>query len=111
MGRSDQAVARTDSVRLKLSPDMVARLERLAEAYGMPLSTLGAFALAEWVVGKESSVRLAREAVMGIGAALGGDAQKALAEFATSPQLEAITAQASSVLAGQIGSGNGAPST
>lgn len=110
MGRSEQAVARTDSVRLKLAPDMVARLERLAEAYGMPLSTLGAFALAEWVVGKENNVRLTREAVMGVGAVIGGEAQKALAELAASPQLEQFIALAGSQVASQIGSGDASPS-
>lgn len=109
MGRSEQAVARTDSVRLKLSPDMVARLERLAEAYGMPLSTLGAFALAEWVVGKENNVRLTREAVMGVGALLGGQAQQALAEMALSPQLEQFVALAGSQLAEHIGAGDASP--
>jgi len=110
MGRSDQAVARTDSVRLKLSPDMVSRLERLAEAYGMPLSTLGAFALAEWVVGKENNVRLARDAVMGISAVIGGDAQRAIAELSASPEFDQLVAQAGSQIAGHIGAG-GLPST
>lgn len=111
MARSDQAVARTDSVRLKLSPDMVARLSRLAEAYGMPLSTLGALALGEWVVSKESNGRLARDAVMAIGAQLGGEIQRALSGFAESPEFERLANQAASSVAGHSGGSNGLPTT
>ena len=48
MGQTEQVTARTNSLRLKLSPGMTGRLERLAETYGMPVSTLGAL---QWLTG------------------------------------------------------------
>lgn len=111
MARSDQSVARTDSVRLKLSPDMVARLGRLAEAYGMPLSTLGALALGEWVVSKEANVRLAREAVLGIGAQIGGELQRVLSGFADSPEFERLSNQAASSMSVHSEGSNGVSTT
>ena len=59
-----QTVARTDSVRLKLSPDMLSRLEKYAQNYGMPLSTLGAFALAEWVNRQDQTASMVRMGVL-----------------------------------------------
>jgi len=59
-----QTVARTDSIRLKLAPDMHARLEKYAQSYGMPLSTLGAFALADWVNKQDLNASMTRMAVL-----------------------------------------------
>lgn len=64
MGRTDQTIARTDSVRIKLAPEMVERLERLASSYGMPVSTMGAFALADWINKQEQQRRLTEHAVV-----------------------------------------------
>jgi predicted transcriptional regulator len=64
MGRTDSTVARTDSVRIKLSPDMVERLEKLALAYGMPVSTMGAFAVADFINRQENNQELTQKAVM-----------------------------------------------
>ena len=51
----DESRARTDSVRIKLAPGMVERLERLSIDYGMPVSTMGAFAIAHWVNQQEQN--------------------------------------------------------
>lgn len=51
----DDTRARTDSVRIKLAPGMVERLERLSIDYGMPVSTMGAFAIAHWVNQQEQN--------------------------------------------------------
>lgn len=95
---SEQTIKRTDSIRVKLAPSMVERVERLAEAYCMPTATICAFAVAEWVAGKENNLRLARDAVMGIGAQVGGEMQKALGDFAHSPQFDQLALQASSAM-------------
>lgn len=64
MGQTEQVTARTNSLRLKLSPGMTDRLERLAETYGMPVSTLGAFAVADWVARQEMNASMTRMAVL-----------------------------------------------
>lgn len=55
---------RTDSIRVRLAPEMMERLEALAVRYGMPPSTLGAFAVAQFVQNEESKVSMARMAVL-----------------------------------------------
>lgn len=66
MGQGQPSIARTDSIRLKLSPDMVARLEKLSVAHGMPLSTVAAFGLSDWICAQERNASLARMAAMEI---------------------------------------------
>lgn len=44
---------RTGSIRVRLSPEMLDRLEALAKRYGMPVSTLAAFAIARFVQSEE----------------------------------------------------------
>lgn len=70
MGRADQAVARTDSVRIKLAPAMVERLERMALDFGMPVSTMGAFAIASWINQQEQSRANSASAIQNITAAV-----------------------------------------
>lgn len=59
-----QTVLRTDSVRVKLSPDMLKRVEQLAVDYCMPVATLCAFAVAEWVRGQDRQASLSRMAAL-----------------------------------------------
>lgn len=47
--------ARTEGLRVKLSPDMMSRLEIIADSFGMPTSTLAAYAIAEFVNRTEAS--------------------------------------------------------
>lgn len=54
---------RTDSVRVRLSDDMMARLERVSLGYGMPVSTVAAFAISDFVQQKENTLAMGREAV------------------------------------------------
>lgn len=70
MGHSQQTVVRTDSVRLKLSADMVARLDRIALAHGMPASTVAAYGLASWINQQEANAQLAHQAAMEIARSL-----------------------------------------
>lgn len=44
---------RTGSMRIRLSPEMLERFEALAKRYGMPPSTLAAFAIARFVQSEE----------------------------------------------------------
>lgn len=46
---SDSIKKRTDSIRVRLSPDMMEKFETLSVDYGMPMATLGAFAIANFV--------------------------------------------------------------
>jgi predicted transcriptional regulator len=68
-----QTVLRTDSVRVKLAPDMLERVEKLASDYGMPTATLCAFAVAEWVRTQERQHALARMAVLDASRRLGAE--------------------------------------
>jgi predicted transcriptional regulator len=45
---------RTDSIRVRLSPDMLDRFAGLAKGYGMPPATLCAFAVAQFVQAEEA---------------------------------------------------------
>ena len=60
----NEPIRRTDSVKIKLAPDMINRLESAAKAYGMPPSTLCAFAVADWLNRQEQNAKLARMGVL-----------------------------------------------
>lgn len=53
---------RTGSMRIRLSPEMLERFELLAKRYGMPPSTLAAFAIARFVQAEEMNRMLAMDA-------------------------------------------------
>ncbi len=55
---------RTDSIRVRLAPDMMERFENLASSYGMPPATLCAFAVARFVQQEETNAQLTRMAVL-----------------------------------------------
>lgn len=46
---------RTGSMRVRLSPEMLDRFEALAKRYGMPPSTLAAFAIARFVQAEDTN--------------------------------------------------------
>lgn len=54
---------RTDSVRVKLAPAMLDRVEKLAIDFGMPTATLCAFAVAQFVQTEESKRQNVQTAV------------------------------------------------
>lgn len=60
----DASKARTESMRLKLAPDMLSRLESFSADFGMPTSTLAAFAVADWVNRQEMNRRMTKLAVV-----------------------------------------------
>jgi hypothetical protein len=62
---------RTDSIRIKLSPDMLSRLEAQSESFGMPLATVCAFAVADWILRRENEKSLLRMASLEMARFLG----------------------------------------
>lgn len=61
---NDTTTRRTDSVRVKLAPEMLTRLEVQAKAFGMPVATVCAFAVADWIQRKENEKAMTRMAVL-----------------------------------------------
>lgn len=57
-------IRRTGDLRVKLSPDMLTRLEDMASQYGMPGATFAAFAIADYINRQETNMRMARMATM-----------------------------------------------
>jgi hypothetical protein len=99
---NDTTVRRTDSVRVKLAPDMLDRVEKLANLYGMPTATLCAFAVAEWISGKENALQLSRMAVMDIGRKVGGAIETQMQALADDPEFLAMSLQATSPALTQV---------
>ena len=95
---NDATTRRTDNVRVKLAPEMMERLERMASNYGMPTATLCAFAIAEWVAGKENNLALSRMAVMDMGRKMGGQVGEMISQMVEGPEFEQIVAQSSVAL-------------
>lgn len=60
----DERVKRTDSVRVKLSPEMSDRVEKMASEFGMPSATFCAFAVGDFVRRSEQQQSLTRMAVL-----------------------------------------------
>lgn len=55
---------RSESIRVRLAPSMMSRVEVLAETYGMPVSSLASFAIARFVKQEELSMKVSQAAVM-----------------------------------------------
>jgi predicted transcriptional regulator len=56
-------VRREDKIAVMFSSDMRRRLNVLAEGFGMPPSTLCAFAVASWVQQQENNLAMTRNAI------------------------------------------------
>lgn len=80
---------RTGDCRIKLAPDMLARLEELARAYGFPVATMAAVAVAEWVNGKEQQAKNQRMMLLDLGRNVGGQIGEILQAVADSPEAQA----------------------
>lgn len=57
-------IRRTGDLRVKLAPEMLARLEAMATDYGMPGATFAAFAIADFINKQENTKRLTSMAVL-----------------------------------------------
>ena len=66
-------IRRTGDVRIKLAPEMLARLEAMAADFGMPGATFAAFAIADYINRQDNQLKLARMAVMDVSRSAGVD--------------------------------------
>lgn len=64
-------VTRDDVLRIKVAPDILARLETLAVRFGLPPSTLAAYALAQWLAQQEQGANIAEAVAKEIGGQAG----------------------------------------
>lgn len=80
---------RTGDCRIKLAPDMLARLEELARAYGFPVATMAAVAVAEWVNGKEQQAKNQRMMLLDVGRQVGGQLGELFQAMSDSPEAQA----------------------
>ncbi len=65
------AIKRSDTLRIKISPDMNERLDRLSQMLGLPPSTLAALAVGNWVASQERGLGVAEQMAEVIGNQLG----------------------------------------
>ena len=92
---------RTGDCRVKLDPDMLERLEKLAKAYGFPVATMAAMAIGEWVNGKEQSAAHQRMLMVDVGRRIAGDLGQMFQELGESPEaMEQVNAAVSGLLGG-----------
>ena len=59
-------IRRTDSVKIKLSPDLIERLEVMAQQYGMPISTMAAFGVADFLLKHENAAKAVKMATLAV---------------------------------------------
>lgn len=64
-------IKRSDTLRVKVSPDMNERLDRLSQMLGLPPSTLAALAVGNWVANQERGFGIAEQMAEVIGNQLG----------------------------------------
>lgn len=84
-------VRRTGDVRVKLAPEMRARLDGIAQSYGFPLATMAAVAIAEWVNTKEQSGKNQRMMLMDLARQMGGQMGELLQAVADSPEVADVS--------------------
>ena len=61
------AIKRSDALRVKVSPEMNDRINRLSALLGLPPSTLAALAVGQWVANQERALGAAERMVDAIG--------------------------------------------
>ena len=66
-----RAIKRSDTLRIKVSPDMIERITRLSVILSLPPSTLAALAVGHWVASQERSLGATERMVEAIGNQLG----------------------------------------
>ena len=60
-------IKRSDTLRVKVSPDMIERLDRLSKMFGLPPSTLAALAVGNWVANQERGLGVVDQMAKAIG--------------------------------------------
>ena len=64
-------IRRGGDVRVKVSPDIQERLERLSLGFGMPPGTLAAMALGQWIAQQERSLMMTEAMANAVGQQMG----------------------------------------
>lgn len=80
-------VTRDETLRIKVAPDIVRRLEALAVRFGLPSSTLAAYAVAQWLAQQEQGANMVEAVAREIGGNAGDMLEKLLelVEFERKP--------------------------
>lgn len=81
---SDQApvrLRRPGEIRVQVAEEMKERLKRVAGLYGMPPSTLAAYALGSWIARQEASLRVVDTMAETVGAQIGEELKRQFALF------------------------------
>ena len=80
-------VTRDETLRIKVAPDIVRRLEQLALRFGLPSSTLAAYAVAQWLAQQEQGANMAQAVAKETGGNAGDVLRKMLelVEFERKP--------------------------
>ena len=79
-------VTRDETLRIKVAPDIVRRLETLAGRFGLPSSTLAAYAVAQWLAQQEQGAAVAEAVAKEIGGQAGASLRQ-LVELVGSGQI------------------------
>ena len=78
-------ITRDETLRIKVAADIVRRLETLAGRFGLPSSTLAAYAVAQWLAQQEQGMKVAEAVAKEIGGHA-GDVIRQLVEMVESGQ-------------------------
>lgn len=92
---TNENIRRTDSIRVKLSPEMLSRVEALSADYGMPPATFAAFALADFVRRNDFNQKITRQAAALMVKQLGPDMEALMASPEGSQFLDQVVSSAS----------------
>lgn len=87
---SKARVRREDKIAVMFSSDMRKRLNVLAEGFGMPPSTLCAFAVASWVQQQENNLAMTRNAITQMAAQIGEKVDPVMVDVAAQASLVAV---------------------
>lgn len=98
---SEKAGNRSESIRVRLAPDLMQRFEHQAARLGMTPATLAAYVLGSWVKSQEDQFRLQSMAIM--------DAARKMLPQVDESALEALTAGMLEGMAPALASLQGAP--
>lgn len=66
-------IKRGDSLRMKVTPDIMERLDKISRVLGVPPSTLCAVAVGQWVAQQERSFMMTESLANSLGAKLGDE--------------------------------------
>lgn len=69
-------IKRGTDIRMQVSDDLKARFKRIAGLYGLPPSTLAAYAIGQWTAQQEASLRVIDTMANTVGAQLGDELKR-----------------------------------